>query len=42
MTAKDREDARHVFVDQAARETPFASLTPSTAGGGADGERWTG
>ena len=38
---KDREDARRVFVDQAARETLSATLTPSTAAGGADGERWT-
>jgi hypothetical protein len=30
------------FVDQAARETLSATLTPSTAAGGADGERWTG
>ena len=30
------------FVDQAARETLSATLTPRTAAGGADGERWTG
>jgi hypothetical protein len=30
------------FVDQAARESLSATLTPSTAAGGADGERWTG
>ena len=30
------------FVDQAARETLFATVTPRTADGGADGERWTG
>jgi hypothetical protein len=28
--------------DQAARETLSATLTPKTAAGGADGERWTG
>jgi hypothetical protein len=38
---KDREDARRVFGDQAARETLSATLTPSTAVGGANGERWT-
>ena len=31
-----------VFVDQAARETLSATLTPSTAAGGAEGERCTG
>ena len=35
----DREDARRVFVDQAAREILSATLTPSTAAGGADSER---
>ena len=30
------------FVDQAARETLSATLTPRTAAGGADGERWAG
>jgi hypothetical protein len=40
--AKDREDARRVFVDQAARETLSATLPPGTAAGGADGERCTG
>jgi hypothetical protein len=30
-----------VFVDQAARETLSATLIPSTAAGGTDGERWT-
>ena len=37
----DREDARRLFVDQAARESLSATLTPSTAAGGADGERCT-
>jgi hypothetical protein len=40
--AKDREDARRVFVDQAAHETLSATLTPSTAAGSADGDRCTG
>jgi hypothetical protein len=39
---EDREDARRVFVDQAAGETLSATLTPSTAAGGADGDQCTG
>jgi hypothetical protein len=31
-----------VFVDHAARETLSATLTPSTAAGGAEGDRCTG
>jgi hypothetical protein len=34
---EDREDARRVFVNHAARETLSATLMPSTAAGGADG-----
>jgi hypothetical protein len=37
-----REAPGLVFVDQAARETLSATLTPSTAAGGAEGERCTG
>jgi hypothetical protein len=32
----------HVFVNQAARETLSATLTPSTAAGGAEGDRCIG
>jgi hypothetical protein len=39
LKAKDRQDARRVFVDQAVRETLASMRTPSTAPGGADGER---
>jgi hypothetical protein len=39
---EDREDARRVFVDQAAGETLSATLTPSTAAGRADGDQCTG
>jgi hypothetical protein len=35
-------DSVVIAGDQAARETLSTTLTPSTAAGGAEGERWTG
>ena len=37
-----RTPTSRVFVDQAAHKILSATLTPSTAAGGADGERWAG